>query len=116
MSMKPNETCDDSFCCKRQQEFKKRKAEEDAREAERKKTEKVEEKKPIKHVPNKYGICVVDESEIVEDKTEVAPGIKYAYEAAAKEEPKIEDSNLENESIEEAEESLEELRKRMQNL
>lgn len=119
MSMKPNQSCDDSFCRTRQSEYQKRKAAEDAKELERKKSEEANavkvEKKP--NVPNKWGIVCVEESEDVEEKTEVAPGIRLAYAAAsAKTTDQASEEPATTETVPETEESLDDLMKQLKSL
>ena len=120
MSMKPNPSCDDSFCRTRQGEYQKRKAEEDAKELERKKLEEakpVKEKKPA--APNKWGIVCVEESEEVEEKTEVAPGIRLAYAAASdkqSDQQSSEEIAASSETVPETEESLDDLMKQLKSL
>lgn len=73
MSMKPNPSCDDSFCIKRQQEFQEKvklmpsSKEETSNEPE------------VVHEENEWGICLVDESETVAENLQVASGVSYAY-------------------------------------
>ena len=116
MSMKPNQSCDDSFCRVRQTEYQKRKAEDDKRKAAEVKVEE----KPVEkvHQPNKYGICIVDESEDVEEKTEVAPGIKFAYSTGDSNKQTEIDAKDETSTdpVPETEESLEDLMNKMKSL
>ena len=119
MSMKPNQSCDDSFCRTRQGEYQKRKAAEDAKELERKKSEETSTVKTEKkaNVPNKWGIVCVEESEDVEEKTEVAPGIRLAYAAASdKKSDEQASEELTSESVPETEESLDDLMKQLKSL
>ena len=116
MSMKPNQSCDDSFCRTRQAEYQKRKVAEEAEQLKRKKTEgpkPVKEKKPAE--PNKWGIVCVEESEDVEEKTEVAPGIRLAY-AAASDKQAPEEPAVSSEAVPETEESLDDLMKQLKSL
>jgi len=69
MSMKPNPSCDDSFCVKRQQEFKC------LPKIESVTVEEVE----VVHEDNDWGISVVDESVNVEENLQIASGLKLAY-------------------------------------
>lgn len=116
MQMKPNESCDDSFCVQRQKEYQKRKAEEDAKELERKKLnenkpEDIKEKKPV--VPNKWGIVCVEESEDVNEDKEVAPGIQLAY---TTEQQKTDEQEINESFVPETEESLDDLMKKLKSI
>eukprot|EP00051_Salpingoeca_urceolata_P009017 m.110690 g.110690 ORF g.110690 m.110690 type:complete len:404 (-) comp16069_c0_seq4:169-1380(-) len=89
--MKPNPTCSLNFCVQRQKEVQERKA------AEPEKAEEVKEEEPVVHENNDFGICLVDESEPIEDQTAVAAGLRLAYEkAAAEAEPAAEESEADS--------------------
>nr|CAG4647955.1 EOG090X07G2 [Moina brachiata] len=75
MSMKPNDSCDDSYCRERQKEYQEYLALNPVKE------EKVEVITVV-HEDNEWGISLVDESEpqdLHAAPTEVAPGIHAAY-------------------------------------
>ncbi|XP_070569548.1 ubiquitin-like modifier-activating enzyme 5 [Ptychodera flava] len=78
MTMKPNPNCDDSFCRKRQQEFKEK-------EAAKPKEENVEEKvEEVLHETNEFGIELVSDPQEDESTSDVNPpslpkGLQYAY-------------------------------------
>lgn len=75
MKLKPNPTCDDQFCIKRQKEYQ-------VREAARPKEEKEELKEPeVVHEDNEWKIEVEDTEESSADnqEKEVAPGVKFEY-------------------------------------
>jgi len=75
MSMKPNETCDDSFCRQRQKENKEFKLLNPVAE------EEIKEEEQVVHESNDWGISLVDESIPPSNASpvEIAPGIHAAY-------------------------------------
>nr|CAG4644010.1 EOG090X07G2 [Lepidurus arcticus] len=75
MSLKPNNQCDDSFCCKRQQEAQ-------ARALSKPKAVKVEE--IVEHISqeNEWGICLVDEASGGSENDQVVPGLAQGIQAA----------------------------------
>ncbi|CAJ0581442.1 unnamed protein product, partial [Mesorhabditis spiculigera] len=84
--IKPNPHCDDSFCRRRQKEYKERKANEPQAEIV------LEEEEVVKHETNEWGIVLIDESEVVEDQSrKVAAGLEFQYEAANTVEPEPEE-------------------------
>ncbi|XP_043219706.1 ubiquitin-like modifier-activating enzyme 5 isoform X1 [Amphibalanus amphitrite] len=73
MSMKPNPSCDDSYCRQRQKEYQER-------EAAKPKEEVVEEeKKEVVHEDNEWGISLVDETAPEEPEKELVQGVRLAY-------------------------------------
>lgn len=100
LAMKPNPNCDDSFCVKRQQEFK----------ALPKVEEKAEAKSEVVHEDNDWGISVVDESAPDVECLDVGSGVKLAY---APQQSTEESLTVEGQAIEE---SLEELMAQMKQL
>ncbi|XP_047484270.1 ubiquitin-like modifier-activating enzyme 5 [Penaeus chinensis] len=82
MTVKPNPQCEDSWCRKRQAEYKAKKA------AEPKVEKVVEEEKAVVHEDNDWGISLVDETTPEETSSEpqvagLAKGITVAYERPA---------------------------------
>ncbi|KAG8183933.1 hypothetical protein JTE90_006860 [Oedothorax gibbosus] len=108
MTLKPNPDCDDSLCRQRQREFNSRKRDEP------KVVEKAE--KEIVHEENDWGICVVSETAEVEEggkseeKSDLAQGLKLAYEKP----PVIEDDD--SNCVDVHEQSLEDLMSQLKSL
>ncbi|GFR14874.1 ubiquitin-like modifier-activating enzyme 5 [Trichonephila clavata] len=105
MTLQPNPDCDESICRKRQEEYSLRKKDDVV-------PEKVVEKKVV-HEDNEWGICLVSETEEndnVEESSEVAKGIKHAYEKPAVIED--DDSNC----VDVHEQSLEDLMSQLKSL
>lgn len=108
MAMKANPQCNDHYCRKQQEEFKKK-------EAERPKVEVVEEEEEVVHEDNEWGIELV--SEITEADLQAASGpipdlpegITVAYTLPA-------EVPVEGETVDVADQSLEELMAKMKNL
>lgn len=108
MTMKANPQCNDSYCRKQQEEFKKK-------EAERPKVEVVEKEEEVVHEDNEWGIELV--SEITEADLQAASGpmpdlpegITVAYTLPA-------EVPVEGETVDVADQSLEELMAKMKNL
>ncbi|XP_071791221.1 ubiquitin-like modifier-activating enzyme 5 [Asterias amurensis] len=107
MSMKPNPTCDDSYCRKRQEEFQKL-------EASKPKVEAVVKVEEVVHAANDWGISLVDESSKDDLKSQAAPnlasGLSYAYD---KPDESTKDSD---ETVAQTDQSLEELMAQMKSL
>ncbi|KAI1889154.1 hypothetical protein AGOR_G00176160 [Albula goreensis] len=113
MSMKANPQCSDHYCRKQQEEYKRK-------EAERPKQEVVEEKEEeqIVHEDNEWGIELV--SEVTEEelkaasgpKPDLPEGITVAYTIPEKEEA----ASAAGETVEETEQSLEELMAQMKRI
>ncbi|XP_022107347.1 ubiquitin-like modifier-activating enzyme 5 [Acanthaster planci] len=107
MSMKPNSACDDSFCRKRQKEFRKE-------EALKPKLEEAVKEAEIVHESNEWGISLVDESSIDDLKTKAAPelasGLSYAYDRPD------ETTKDSDEVVTDTNQSLEELMAQMKSL
>lgn len=105
MAMKPNPQCDDRHCRKRQDEYKRR-------EAERPRQEVVQVEEEVVHEDNEWGIELV--SEVTEEELQAASGpvpdlvegITVAYTIPVKETDT-------GETVEETEQSLEELMAQM---
>lgn len=83
MSLKPNETCSDSFCVKRQKEFKISEAKRLSEMVEVEKTEQVEENL---HPDNDFQIELCSEGEDMPDltkgssnKQQLSTGVKFEY-------------------------------------
>lgn len=70
-AMKPNPSCDESFCLKRQKEFAL--ADKPAIVAQ------VEEETAVLHESNEWEISVIDETVAEEENLEVAQGIALSY-------------------------------------
>ncbi|XP_072047406.1 ubiquitin-like modifier-activating enzyme 5 [Amphiura filiformis] len=107
MSMKPNPNCDDSFCRKRQEEFKKL-------EASRPKEVEVEKVEEIVHDSNDWGISLVDETNPEDLKSNPTPelgeGLSYAYDKPS------ETKQDTTETVDETEQSLDDLMAQMKQL
>ncbi|GCB69369.1 hypothetical protein scyTo_0008372, partial [Scyliorhinus torazame] len=111
MTMKPNPSCDDRSCRFRQEEYKQK-------EVTRPKQQLVEETEEIVHENNDWGIVLV--SEISEEELKAASGpmpdlpegITVAYTVPDKEG----DTDTTGETVQETEESLEELMATMKRL
>ncbi|XP_043575452.1 ubiquitin-like modifier-activating enzyme 5 isoform X1 [Chiloscyllium plagiosum] len=112
MAMKPNPNCDDQSCRLRQEDYKKK-------EATHPKQQLVEEDEQIVHEENNWGIELV--SEISEEELKAASGpvpdlpvgITVAYTVPDKQE---EDTANSGETVQETEQSLEELMAAMKRL
>ncbi|EGT52627.1 hypothetical protein CAEBREN_09781 [Caenorhabditis brenneri] len=101
-SIKPNPTCEDSHCLIRQKEYQSKKSSETI-DIDFQTTEE----EPIVHEDNEWGIELVDESEPVtttDEKTssDVAEGLKFAYEPVKKEVESKEAGNTDRETAENA--------------
>jgi len=109
MSMKPNESCDEYFCKKRQKEFAAEVA------ARPRVTEKVAEEEEIVHEDNEWGISLVedDAGDQSGGAPELATGISVAYTLPAA--SAVVADTVEEEGGQE-ETSLDELMKQMKNL
>nr|CAG4649385.1 EOG090X07G2 [Scapholeberis mucronata] len=105
MMMKPNDSCDDRYCCLRQTEYQKSLASNPVHEI-------TEEKAvAVTHDDNEWGISLVDESEpISQTPTEIVPGIHVAYDL-----PKEENANETPETVDTSM-SLEELMAQMKSM
>ncbi|XP_052814608.1 ubiquitin-like modifier-activating enzyme 5 [Mya arenaria] len=111
MSMKPNETCDDRHCIRRQAEYKKR-------EAAKPKTEKLEVKEEeVVHEDNPFEIELVsettcEESEAAEgSQIQLAEGLKVAYTV-----PAPENNSGSGDTVETSGQSLDDLMAQMKSL
>ncbi|XP_077543522.1 ubiquitin-like activating enzyme 5 isoform X1 [Haemaphysalis longicornis] len=111
MEMKPNSSCEDSFCRQRQKEYQARKLAMPAPEV------KEEQKEEVVHEDNEWGICLVSETpeEAGKDDAEctvpgLVPGVKLAYTV-----PKPQQDE-ETEAAAESEQTLEELMAQMKSL
>uniref|UniRef100_H3D5F2 Ubiquitin-like modifier-activating enzyme 5 n=1 Tax=Tetraodon nigroviridis TaxID=99883 RepID=H3D5F2_TETNG len=110
MVMKANPQCNDRHCREQQEEYKKR-------EAERPKVEVVQEEEEVVHEENEWGIELV--SEVTDTELQAATGarpdlkegITVAYTIPAKNQ-----SSASGDTVEDTEQSLEELMARMKNL
>ncbi|EGD77909.1 ThiF family protein [Salpingoeca rosetta] len=71
-TMKPNPDCSVDDCQAAQKEYAERKA------AEPDEAQEAQEEAPVVHEET-FGICLVDESAPEEDKTAVAPGLRYEH-------------------------------------
>ncbi|XP_059801722.1 ubiquitin-like modifier-activating enzyme 5 isoform X3 [Hypanus sabinus] len=111
MMMKPNPNCDDKICRLRQKEYKEK-------ETEQPKEKLVEEEEPIKHENNVWGIELV--SEISDEELKAASGcvpdlpegITVAYSVPVK----TDNTNVTGDTVQETEESLEDLMAAMKRL
>ncbi|KAH9424977.1 Ubiquitin-like modifier-activating enzyme 5 [Dermatophagoides pteronyssinus] len=113
MSMKPNPNCDDSNCCRRQKEYIQQQLNQPSSEQS-----KIHDNKEdvIEHDDNEWNISVIDESNIESiDQTNVAEGIRYAYETRQTSNNENELSTTTNQTSNN-DVSLEELMKQMKNL
>lgn len=113
MSMKPNPNCDDSNCCRRQKEYIQQQLNQPSSEQS-----KIHDNKEdvIEHDDNEWNISVIDESNIESiDQTNVAEGIRYAYETQQTSNNENELSTTTNQTSNN-DVSLEELMKQMKNL
>lgn len=77
-AMKPNPECDDSYCIKRQREYVERNKDGDVKDSVQ------EVVVPVSHEDNLWDISVVEESAIEPASSNVAPGLRLAYEAPKK--------------------------------
>lgn len=108
MAMKPNPQCNDRYCRKQQEEYKKK-------EAERPKVEVVEVEEEVVHEDNEWGIELVSEVTDAElqaasgDVPDLPEGITVAYTIPA-------ENPVGGETVEETEQSLEELMAQMRKL
>ncbi|KHJ40715.1 ThiF family protein [Trichuris suis] len=103
--LKPNQTCDDRHCRRRQEEYKTERASLPA-------AVKPEPEEVVVQRDNPWGIEVMaDATPALDTAKEVAPGLQYAYEPA---EQVSQDG--EKEDVAQGKESLEELMKRMKAL
>lgn len=108
MSMKPNPQCNDRHCRSQQEEYKKR-------EVENPKPEVVEEEEEVVHEDNEWGIELVSEVTDMELEAASGPvpelpeGITVAYTIPA-------ENPAKGETVEETEQSLEELMAQMRKL
>lgn len=113
MSMKPNPTCDDSFCRKCQEEFQKQQALNPSSEVEEIKEEEVV------HEANDWGIELVAETSaddlVSKPAPELASGISYAYDKPA-EQQQIPERSGGGEENQEDGESLDDLMAKMKSL
>lgn len=103
MQLKPNVTCGDSHCVKQQ----KLKA-----EAIKSKTIEVKPEEAPVHEDNDWGISLVDESVVKEEKLDVAEGISFAYNVDTTQETVGGGDGPENEESE----SLEDLMAKMKSI
>ncbi|XP_006194578.2 LOW QUALITY PROTEIN: ubiquitin-like modifier-activating enzyme 5 [Camelus ferus] len=110
MSMKPNPQCDDRNCRKQQEEYKKK-------VAALPKQEVVQEEEEIIHEDNEWGIELVSEVSEEELKNSSGPvpdlpeGITVAYTI-----PKKQEDSVPEVTVEDSEESLEDLMAKMKNM
>ncbi|XP_015103629.2 ubiquitin-like modifier-activating enzyme 5 isoform X1 [Vicugna pacos] len=110
MSMKPNPQCDDRNCRKQQEEYKKK-------VAALPKQEVVQEEEEIVHEDNEWGIELVSEVSEEELKNSSGPvpdlpeGITVAYTI-----PKKQEDSVPEVTVEDSEESLEDLMAKMKNM
>ncbi|XP_053201224.1 ubiquitin-like modifier-activating enzyme 5 [Panonychus citri] len=104
MSMKPNPNCDDPNCVTRQKEYQ-------LNESTKPKVEIPIEEPEIVHEENDWGICLVDEYVPEADEVEVAPGVKLQY---TKDEPSVQVDS--KDTVQDTEQSLEELMNQMKSL
>ncbi|XP_003968079.2 ubiquitin-like modifier-activating enzyme 5 [Takifugu rubripes] len=108
MAMKANPQCNDRHCREQQEEYKKR-------EAECPKVEVVQEEEEVVHEDNEWGIELVSEVTDAElqaatgDRPELPEGITVAYTIPAESSPS-------GDTVEDTEQSLEELMARMKKL
>ncbi|TNM96593.1 hypothetical protein fugu_016254 [Takifugu bimaculatus] len=108
MAMKANPQCNDRHCREQQEEYKKR-------EAERPKVEVVQEEEEVVHEDNDWGIELVSEVTDAElqaatgDRPDLPEGITVAYTIP-------EESSPSGDTVEDTEQSLEELMARMKKL
>lgn len=107
MSMKPNPTCDDTHCVKRQKEYIASEAAK-PRDSQQKDTEEAK----IVHEENDWGICLVDESAEEPEAKEVAPGLKLEYTRDQKQAPETTNHS----TVGDTNQSLEELMNQMKSL
>ncbi|XP_037135617.1 ubiquitin-like modifier-activating enzyme 5 isoform X2 [Syngnathus acus] len=105
MAMKPNPQCNDRHCRRQQEVYEKR-------EAERPKTEVVQEEEEVLHEDNEWGIELVSEEANEEEETaavaDLPEGITLAYTVPA--------AAGDGEMVEETEQSLEDLMAQMRKL
>ncbi|XP_037135618.1 ubiquitin-like modifier-activating enzyme 5 isoform X3 [Syngnathus acus] len=106
MAMKPNPQCNDRHCRRQQEVYEKR-------EAERPKTEVVQEEEEVLHEDNEWGIELVSEEANEEEETaavaDLPEGITLAYTVPAA-------NKGDGEMVEETEQSLEDLMAQMRKL
>lgn len=108
MAMKPNPQCNDRHCRRQQEEYKKK-------EAERPKVEVVQEEEEVVHEDNDWGIELV--SEVTDNELQAASGtvpdlpegITVAYTIPA-------ENTVHGETVEETEQSLEDLMAQMRKM
>ncbi|KAL4217529.1 Ubiquitin-like modifier-activating enzyme 5 [Mactra antiquata] len=111
MSMKPNENCDDTYCCKQQKLYKER-------EAKKPKVVKEEPKEEeVIHEDNPFEIELVSETSVEESQAsegqvpELTEGLRVAYSVPAPEQGDLGNNVVETDST-----SLDELMKQMKSL
>uniref|UniRef100_W5L636 Ubiquitin-like modifier-activating enzyme 5 n=2 Tax=Astyanax mexicanus TaxID=7994 RepID=W5L636_ASTMX len=110
MTMKANPQCDDKHCRRQQEEFKKK-------EAERPKQEVVQEEEEIVHEENEWGIELVSEVTEAElqaasgPKPDLPEGITVAYTI-----PEKDEGASSGQTVEETDQSLEELMAQMRKM
>ncbi|KAM9839478.1 ubiquitin-like modifier-activating enzyme 5 [Aulostomus maculatus] len=108
MAMKPNPQCNDRYCRRQQEEYKKK-------EVEHPKQEVAQEEEEVVHADNEWGIELVSEVTDMELQAESAPvpdlpeGITVAYTIPA-------ENKAGGETVDETEQSLEELMAQMRKL
>ncbi|CAF0727021.1 unnamed protein product [Brachionus calyciflorus] len=115
MSLKPNETCSDPFCVKRQQEFKLREEQRLREQVDVVEEEKVEE---VLHPDNEFQIELCDEGEDLPDLTKndknKNTGVKHAFPASVENQANEHDAS--NEANEMSSIPLEDLMSKLKNL
>ncbi|OTF79972.1 ubiquitin-like protein modifier-activating enzyme 5-like protein [Euroglyphus maynei] len=112
MTMKPNPNCDDSYCCRRQNEYIIQQRNQPTLST---KTDDDNDESIIQHEDNEWNISVVSESIVESDHNiNVAEGIRYAYEKPKDENESMKTSDQTTTTTSNV--SLEELMKQMKNL